>query len=90
MEDSVIICRCEEITAGEIREAIKLGANTVTAVKRMVRAGMGLCQGRTCSKLVMQLLASETGQSTDTLVPDNNRPPVRPISFGQLSFEEEK
>ena len=63
LDDDVIVCRCEEITAGEIRKAIrKYHATTVTEVKRRVRAGMGLCQGRTCGKLVSRIIAEETGK----------------------------
>jgi NAD(P)H-nitrite reductase large subunit len=44
-DDNMIVCRCEEITVGEIKKAIKEGARDVVGVKRRVRAGMGLCQG---------------------------------------------
>jgi thioredoxin reductase len=44
--DETIVCRCEEITAGQLRTAIALGDATVRAVKMRTRAGMGLCQGR--------------------------------------------
>ena len=45
---SKIICRCEEITEDEIIKSINDGASTVDEVKKFTRAGMGLCQGRTC------------------------------------------
>ncbi len=56
-----IICRCERITEGQIREAIRrpLGATSLDGVKRRVRAGMGRCQGGFCSPKVMEILASE-------------------------------
>lgn len=47
-DKDIIICRCEEITKGEIIQAIRDGATTVDGIKRMTRAGKGLCQGRTC------------------------------------------
>lgn len=58
-----IVCRCEEVTAGEIREAIRrpLGARTLDGVKRRVRAGMGRCQGGFCMPKVAQILAEELG-----------------------------
>lgn len=84
-DDDMIVCRCEEITVAEIKQAIKEGARDITGVKRRVRAGMGLCQGRTCEKLVQQILCkellitvAETGRATA-------RPPVRPILFGELA-----
>ena len=63
LTDDMIVCRCEEVTVGEIKQAIKEGARDITGVKRRVRAGMGLCQGRTCEKLVQQILCSELGLS---------------------------
>lgn len=74
-----IICRCEEITYGEILEAIRLGARDVDAVKRMTRAGMGLCQGRTCARLVTAILARETGRSPGEIQQATRRMPVRPV-----------
>ena len=85
LPDSVLVCRCEEISAGEIRRAIReYGADSVTGVKRRVRAGMGLCQGRTCSKLVSRILAEETGKKPEDILPASDRPPVRPVTFGEL------
>ena len=51
-DDDMIICRCEEITKGEIRRAVHDGMFTLTEIRRYLRTGMGLCQGQTCSKLV--------------------------------------
>jgi NAD(P)H-nitrite reductase large subunit len=85
IDDIVTVCRCEEITAGEIRQAIAEGARDVTGVKRRVRAGMGLCQGRTCEKLVQQILCDELGLSVDKVGYSSARPPIRPISFGELA-----
>ncbi len=81
----MIVCRCEEITVGEIKQAIAEGARDVTGVKRRVRAGMGLCQGRTCEKMVQQILCSELGLPLEAVGASSPRPPVRPISFGELA-----
>ena len=56
-EDDVIICRCEEVTRGEILAAIEGGATTLKGVKIRTEAGMGLCQGRTCRRLISHMLA---------------------------------
>jgi NAD(P)H-nitrite reductase large subunit len=85
--DDLLVCRCEEITEGEIRQAIREGARTITGVKRRTRAGMGLCQGKTCQKLVARILAEETGQKVSEIEPSTDRPPVRPTSFGVLGGE---
>jgi glycerol-3-phosphate dehydrogenase len=56
-----IVCRCEQITEGEIIDAIRrpLGAKTVKGVKKRVRPGMGRCQGGFCEPLVVDILARE-------------------------------
>ena len=56
-----MVCRCEQITEGEIREAIRRGARSLDGVKRRVRAGMGRCQGGFCAPRVMELLSEELG-----------------------------
>ena len=60
-----IVCRCETVTEGEVRDAIRrpVGARTIDGVKRRVRAGMGRCQGGFCMPRVMAILAEELGIS---------------------------
>lgn len=79
----MLICRCEEITEEEIRQAVKDGADTIDAVKRRTRAGMGLCQGHTCSKLVARIISEETGKALSDIMQKSSRPPVRPILAGK-------
>ena len=62
-----IICRCEQISEGEIVEAIRRGARSLDGVKRRVRAGMGRCQGGFCAPRVMEILARELGQDATAL-----------------------
>jgi len=84
-----IICRCEEITDDEIRDAIrKFNLGTIDAVKRLTRAGMGLCQGRTCASLLTKIIAEETNKKVNELLPLSKRPPVRPIKIEFLTREE--
>ncbi|MDR2738454.1 MAG: (2Fe-2S)-binding protein [Treponema sp.] len=85
MDDDVIICRCEEITRGEIVKAVQNGARTIDGVKKRTRAGMGLCQGKTCQRLTAQILAAETHRSMADLLPPTFRPPVRPLRIGILT-----
>ena len=58
-DDDMIICRCEEITKGEIRKAVHEGMFTLTEIRRYLRTGMGLCQGQTCGKLVKNIVVRE-------------------------------
>ena len=64
-DDDIIVCRCEEITKGEIRRAIYDGMYTVNEVKRYIRPGMGLCQGLTCGRNVKEIIARELGRRVD-------------------------
>lgn len=86
-EEELLVCRCEEVTEEEIRKAIREGARTITGIKRRTRMGMGLCQGKTCQKLVARILAEETGQKIEEIEPATDRPPIRPTPFGVLGGE---
>ena len=77
--DDLIICRCEEITLGEVLKAIREGAHDLDSVKRMTRAGMGLCQNKTCFNLIARLISQETGTPMSELTPFTARPPLRPV-----------
>lgn len=80
-DDDMIICRCEEITKGEIRRAVHDGMFTLTEIRRYLRTGMGLCQGQTCSKLVKGIVARELGVSPAELEPAASRAPMRPTEM---------
>ncbi len=77
--DDLVICRCEEITRAEIKEAIRNGMRTLNGVKRITRAGMGLCQGQTCQRLVAHILSEELGITAADVAPTTARGPVRPL-----------
>lgn len=82
--DENYICRCEEVTEEEIRAAIRGGARSVQEIKRWTRSGMGICQGRTCRRLVERILAEELGLSPGEAEPSSFRPPVRPVSLDSM------
>jgi bacterioferritin-associated ferredoxin len=81
-DDDLVICRCEEITRAEIKAAIRNGIHTLNGVKRITRAGMGLCQGQTCQQLVARILVEELGLSAADIDPTTARGPVRPLRLG--------
>ena len=86
IDDDVIVCRCEEVTAGQVRKAVReYAGESVTSIKRRVRCGMGLCQGKTCGKLVTRIIQEETGKKASEIPPATDRPPVRPVTFGALA-----
>lgn len=85
----VFLCRCCEVSDAEVRQAVRAGARTVAAVKLRTRAGMGLCQGRTCRRLISRVIAEETGQAPADILPPTSRPPVRTLSLGALAGGED-
>lgn len=88
MSEPVIICRCEDITLQEIQEFIKQGAYTMEELKRECRCGMGPCQGRTCTPLIVQELAKTLRTSIGSIAVPTFRPPTAPISLGALAAGE--
>ena len=78
------ICRCEEVTEQEIRDAIRSGARSVVEVKRWTRAGMGICQGRSCRRLVERILAEELHLKPEDVGISPFRQPVRPVSVQSM------
>ncbi|MGW4567919.1 FAD-dependent oxidoreductase, partial [Streptomyces sp. NPDC004561] len=76
--DDTVVCRCEEVTAGEVRTAVgTLGAADLRTVKLLTRAGMGWCQGRMCAPAV-------AGLAGCPLAP-GRRPFARPVPLGVLA-----
>ncbi len=84
-KEDLTICRCESVMLGQIQSAIKRsGAQTVNQVKKLTRAGMGLCQGRTCAKMVEAILVAD-GNLPPGIEPYEARPPVRGIPVKVLA-----
>ncbi|MDR0765281.1 MAG: (2Fe-2S)-binding protein [Synergistaceae bacterium] len=87
-ENCVIVCRCEEITLGQIREWIDRGCDTVDEIKRASRAGMGPCQGRGCRDIIMREISKRLGIPLDQVDAGSVRPPVKPVKIGLLAGDE--
>jgi thioredoxin reductase len=86
-EETTTICRCEEVKMGEIRESVtELGAEDSRTAKLFTRAGMGLCQGRICSRNVSEIVAGLThcAVTDGERIASSNRPIANPISLGLL------
>ena len=83
--NSTVICRCEEVTAGDIRSYAKLGCLGPNQTKAFGRAGMGPCQGRYCGLTVTALLADANGQSPNETGYYRIRPPLKPVTLGELA-----
>ena len=91
-DDGTIVCRCEEVTAGEIRMAVADGHSDSNQVKFLTRCGMGPCQGRQCADVVENIIAATGGDSIARGGHYRGRPPVTPLTLGQLAslYPEEK
>jgi D-hydroxyproline dehydrogenase subunit alpha len=87
LTDDTVLCRCEEITVGEIRQVVAEGAETLNAVRMVTRAGMGRCQGRMCGGPVAELLARMLSQPVEALGQVTPRPPVIPVPLDGLLEE---
>jgi thioredoxin reductase/bacterioferritin-associated ferredoxin len=83
-----LVCRCEEVSAGEIRACVGAGCASPKEVKDWTRAGMGLCQGRICRSLVAQIVAEERGVAPGDVPRASVRPPVKPVPMGALAASE--
>lgn len=83
--DEVVVCRCEEISAREIRSMAHLGQPGPNQVKAFTRAGMGPCQGRQCGYSVTRILAAAEGRSAGEVGFYRIRPPLKPVTLGELA-----
>lgn len=83
--ENTLVCRCEEITAGQIRQAVAIGNIGPNQVKSYLRCGMGPCQGRMCGPTISALIASERGVSPDDVGYFRIRPPLKPIPIQALA-----
>ncbi len=83
--DDVVVCRCEEVTVGNIRAALALGCPGPNQLKAFTRCGMGPCQGRLCGPTVTELIAAERGVPVDDVGYYRLRPPVKPVTLGELA-----
>ncbi len=84
-DKDIIICRCEDLTREKILACIAEGYRTIDEIKRVTRAGMGPCQGRTCRLLIAQELSRAYNVPMEEVLMPTFRPPVKPISMGALA-----
>ncbi len=73
IRDDEIVCRCERVTAGEIRKWIERGINDINQIKAITRAGMGACGGKTCETIILRLM-KDAGIEEKNIIRDVQRP----------------
>ena len=84
-EGDTLACRCEEVTAAQVRDMARLGCEGPNQMKAFLRCGMGPCQGRLCGLTVTELIAEERGTSPAEVGYYRLRPPVKPITLAELA-----
>lgn len=82
--DDVMVCRCEEVTAGQIRKYVELGCLGPNQTKTFGRCGMGPCQGRFCGLTVTEIIAQARNVEPSEVGYYRIRPPIKPVMLGDF------
>ena len=85
LDDATLVCRCEEVTAGQIREAAGIGALGLNQLKAFTRCGMGPCQGRMCGATAAEVVAAARNVPVSDIEPYRLRFPTKPLTLGELA-----
>ena len=81
MAGKIILCRCEDVTAGDVERAIATGFTDLEEVKRYTGFGTGPCQGKECLRHVALTIARLTGRDPAAIAPFTSRPPLAPTEL---------
>lgn len=84
-EGETLACRCEEVTAKQVRDMARIGCEGPNQMKAFLRCGMGPCQGRLCGLTVTELIAAERKMTPAEVGYYRLRPPVKPITLAELA-----
>ncbi|MCK5848750.1 MAG: (2Fe-2S)-binding protein [Caldisericia bacterium] len=87
-DEKTIVCRCADVTLGEIKDVIRKGYTSLDEIKRLTRAGMGQCQGKTCRNLIINIIATELGIRSEDVKISRFRPPSVTIPLELLAKED--
>jgi NADPH-dependent 2,4-dienoyl-CoA reductase/sulfur reductase-like enzyme len=87
LTDDTVVCRCEEVTAGELKTRAGEAWTSMVQLKSTTRLAMGRCQGRNCMATLASLVAESGGRPIASLAYPRTRPPARPIPLGDLLHE---
>ena len=85
LADATLVCRCEEVSAGQVRHAARAGCLGMNQLKAYTRCGMGPCQGRMCAPVAIEVLAEARGIPVSAIEPLRTRFPVKPVMVGDLT-----
>ncbi|HAQ57102.1 MAG TPA: (2Fe-2S)-binding protein [Acholeplasmatales bacterium] len=84
-DDSIILCRCEDVTIGDVRRMLAAGYVTIEDLKRQLRIGMGPCQGTTCSLLLQREVAAFLKKSPEDVPLAKARPFVTGVTLKAIA-----
>jgi sarcosine oxidase, subunit alpha len=84
IDDDDIVCRCERVTAGQIRQLIREGVRDLNHLKTLTRAGMGACGGKTCPSLIARIFREE-GVPAPQVTPFTQRPIFMEVPLGAFA-----
>ncbi len=87
LPDSAVVCRCERVTAGEVRELLRAGVSDMNELKALTRAGFGACGGKTCRSIIARLCREE-GLSGDSITDFTERPLFAETDLGYFTGTE--
>lgn len=85
ISDDTVICRCEGVTAGQVRDMVQDGYIDHNEIKAIIRCGMGPCQGRMCSSAVFELIAEGSKLEPQKIRQHRLRPPIKPVSLQEMA-----
>lgn len=85
MGQKIVLCRCEDVTLGDLEHTVARGYCDIEEVKRYTGFGTGPCQGKECLALVALQLAKLTGADPSTISPFTSRPPLSPTPLRLLA-----
>lgn len=77
----VMVCKCEGVTLADVERAISEGYTDLESLKRLLRIGMGPCQGKYCLYIVARILMRKMGKSFEEIFMPKNRPPLAPVEI---------
>ena len=84
-DDHIVVCRCEVVSAGEIRHMADIGCTGPNQTKFFSRCGMGPCQGRICGSVVTQIISERLNRSPDDVGAYRIRPPLKPLVLSAIA-----
>ena len=89
-KSKIIICRCEDVSLEDVEKLIEKGVTDLETIKRLLRIGMGPCQGRTCIPLLIRILSRKLRKRPEELLIPQVRPPIVPLPLGLFLTKEEE